>query len=121
MQQSDLASRRPGLEATNEGDRKGLLYEATLFVNTWEGAVSELTHASVHTPCLPSPESSPLLCSPLQSSLKTVGNATVVRPLVWKAVFWLKIPGHGHVQKKLHYMCLLLYKNLYFNISVSKL
>ena len=52
----------PELEATDGGDRKGLLYEATLFVNTWEGAVGALTHASVHASCSPSPESSPLPC-----------------------------------------------------------
>ena len=44
----------PELEATDGGDRKGLLYEATLFVNTWEGAVSALTHASIHASCSPS-------------------------------------------------------------------
>ena len=72
------SSRGPELEATDGGDRKGLLYEATLFVNTWERAVGMLRLASIHASCSPSPESSPLLCSPLQSLLETVDNDTVV-------------------------------------------
>ena len=76
---SEVLAGHMQLEATNGGDRKGLLYEATLFVNTWEGAVGR--HAYMLASMLLVrllPKSSPLLCSPLQSSLETVDYATVV-------------------------------------------
>ena len=91
-----LSSRGPELEATDGGDRKGLLYEATLFVNTWEGAVGALTHASIHASCSPSSESSPLLCQVRHCNHRSRWQTmpTVVL-LGLEAVFWLKIPGHG--------------------------
>ena len=72
------SSHGPELKATDREDRKGLLYEATLFVNTWERTVGMLRLASVHASCSPSPESSPLPCSPLQSLLETVDYETMV-------------------------------------------
>ena len=98
-----------------------MLYETTLFVNTREGAVGVLTRASVHASCSPSPKSSPLLCSPLQSSLEMVDYATVVLLGLEGCLFGLKyVPGHGHGQKKLHYVFTVIQKNFvlkYFVVS----
>ena len=49
-----------------------------MFIKSWEGAIGVLTHDSIHASCLPSPESSPLLCSPLQLSVEMVDYVTVV-------------------------------------------
>ena len=94
------------------GDRKGLLYEATLLVNTWKGAVGLLTHASIHASCSPSPEV--FSTSPEVFSTSLFAIAIIARDGrlcnsgalgSGRLSFGLKyVPGQGHGQKKLHYV-----------------
>ena len=87
------------------GDRKGLLYVATLFVNTWKGAVRLLTHASVHASCSPSPEvfSTSLFAIAIIARDGRLCDSGALGS--GRLSFGLKyIPGQGHGQKKLHYV-----------------
>ena len=87
------------------GDRKGLLYEATLLVNTWKGAVGLLTHASIPASCSPSPEvfSTSLFAIAIIAWDGRLCNSGALGS--GRLSFGLKyVPGQGHGQKKLHYV-----------------